>query len=245
MNPLRRLFAKHSTKQTAASMLPGGAALGMINAKERAWLRNYAATGYTAAGAMVDLGCFVGSSTIALADGLRNNRKFPNAKVHAYDRFLWDQFLQTWWTKRGFPSPQISGDCFLPEFLRRTSPWKDQIIVHKQDLKFAQWDETPIEFLLIDAMKSPDLAETIARAFFPYLLPGCGFVAHQDFSHFFTSWIHLLQFRLRNCFEVVAAIPKSGTVVFRCLKTPAEEDLSLCLCRIRPPRRLRRFLTTR
>jgi hypothetical protein len=229
MNPLQRLFPKHSPKQ-AAWMPPrplGDAVVGMITDKERAWLRNYAATRYTAAGAIVDLGCFVGSSTIALADGLRDNRKHPDAKVHAYDRFLWNEFLRTWWSKRGFPTPQLSGDSLLPEFLRRTSPWKDQIIVHKEDLNIARWDKTPIEFLFVDAMKSPELAEAITRAFFPYLISGFSFVAHQDFAHFWTSWIHLLQFKLRNCFEVVAEVPKSSTVVFRCLKTPTADDLNL------------------
>jgi hypothetical protein len=201
----------------------------MIIDRERAWLRNYAATTYTGAGAIVDLGCFVGSSTIALAEGLADKRKHSDAKVHAYDRFLWDEFLQTWWNKKGFPPPRISGDSFLPEFRRRTSPWKDQIIVHQEDLNTARWDKTPIEFLFIDAMKSPELAEAITRAFFPYLISGFSYVAHQDFAHFFTSWIHLLQFKLRNCFEAVAYVPKSSTVVFRCLKTPTADDLNL-LC---------------
>ena len=229
MNPLRRLFSKHSPKQ-AVWMPPRpltDAAVGMINDRERAWLRDYAATRYTAAGAIVDLGCFVGSSTIALADGLRDNRKHPETKVHAYDRFLWDEFLQTWWNKKGLSAPQISGDSLLPEFLRRTRRWKDQIVVHEEDLNIARWDKTPIELLFIDAMKSPELAEAIAREFFPHLMSGVSYVAHQDFAHFFTSWIHLLQFKLRNCFEVVGEVPKSSTVVFRCLRKPTANDLNL------------------
>ena len=173
---------------------------GMIIDQERAWLRDYAATTCTGVGAIVDLGCFVGSSTIALAEGLVDNRKHPDAKVHAYDRFLWDEFLQMWWNKQGFSPPQISGDSLLPEFLLRTSTWKDQIIVHQEDLNTARWGKTPIEFLFIDAMKSPELAEAIARAFFPYLISGFSYVAHQHFAHFFAFWIHLLQFKLRNRF---------------------------------------------
>src|SRR5215813_12985705 len=202
-----RLFSRHLTKRsTASSQTLEHGVVGMIKGEERAWLRNYAASRYTGSGAIVDLGCFVGSSTIALADGLRDNRKHADAKVHAYDRFLWDEFLQEWWAKKGFPPPRVSGDSLLPEFLRRTAPWKEQIVVHQEDLNGARWDKTAIEFLFIDAMKSSQLAEAIARAFFPYLIPGVSHIAHQDFIHYFTSWIHLLQFKLRNYFEIVAEV---------------------------------------
>jgi hypothetical protein len=123
-----------------------------------------------------------------------------------------------------------AGGSFLPEFLRRTQKWQDQIVVHEEDLRYARWEEEPIEFLFIDAMKSPELATAIASEFFPQLVPGQSYVAHQDFAHYYTSWIHLLQFRLRDCFEVIADIPGSGTVVFRCQRklSPGQwGDLSL------------------
>jgi hypothetical protein len=46
------------------------------------------------------------------------------------------------------------------------------------------------------------------------LLPGA-LLVHQDFAHAFTPWIHLLQYRLRACFEPVADIPGSCSLVFR------------------------------
>jgi hypothetical protein len=88
----------------------------------------------------------------------------------------------------------------------------------------------PIFGLLVDAIKSPGLADSITHAFFPYLIPGKSYLAQQDFAHFYTSWIHLLQFRLRDSFVVAADIPKSGTVVFRYhtqLSSAAFSDLSL------------------
>ncbi len=197
--------------------------VGMIMEQERAWFRSYTANVYSGAGAIVDLGCFVGSTTISLAQGLLANRTARAAKIHAYDRFLWDDFIKDWWKATNLHS-------FLPEFLKRTLPWKDQIIVHQEDLSVAHWDNGPIEFLLVDAMKSSELAESIAHTFFSFLIPGKSYVAHQDFAHFFTSWIHLLQFRLQDSFVVAADVPKSGTVVFRYhtqLSPEAFSDLSL------------------
>ena len=223
MKLLKRLFpSKHRTSPTNV--------VGMITEQERDWFRSYAANVYSGVGAIVDLGCFVGSTTISLAQGVLANRIAGATKIHAYDHFVWDDFIKAWWKAKNLPLPDIVDDSFLPEFLNRTLAWKDQIKVHQQDLTHVQWQNGPIEFLLVDAMKSPELADSITHAFFPYLIPGKSYLAQQDFAHFFTSWIHLLQFRLRDSFVVAADIPKSGTVVFRYkrqLSSAAFSDLSL------------------
>ena len=205
-------------------------AVGMIVEQECDWFRTYAADIYSGAGAIVDLGCFVGSTTICLAQGLSANRAAKTGKIHAYDHFLWEDWMQHWWEAKGLPAPELEADSFLPEFLKQTSPWKDQIIVHSEDLAVSRWDNGPIEFLLVDVMKSSDLAESIARNFFTFLVPGKSYVAHQDFAHSWTSWIHLLQFRLRDSFAVAADIPGAATVVFRYRKQFCQEavgDLSM------------------
>jgi hypothetical protein len=202
----------------------------MIVGEECDWFRTYAANTYRGAGAIVDLGCFVGSTTISMAQGLRANRAAKTAKIHAYDRFLWEDWMQRWWEEKGLAPPALEADSFLPEFLKRTSPWKDQIIVYREDLAVSRWENGPIEFLLVDVMKSSELAEAITRNFFSFLIPGKSYVAQQDFAHWLTSWIHLLQFRLRDSFVVAADIPKSGTVVFRYRKQFLPEavgDLSM------------------
>ncbi len=202
----------------------------MLVEQECDWFRTYAADIYSGAGAIVDLGCFVGSTTISLAQGLRSNRAAKTAKIRAFDNFLWEDWMQRWWEAKGLAPPELEADSFLPEFLKRTSPWKDQIIVHPEDLAVSRWENGPIEFLLVDVMKSSAVAESITRNFFSSLIPGKSYIAHQDFAHWLTSWIHLLQFRLRDSFAVAADIPKSGTVVFRYRKQFSPEavgDLSM------------------
>jgi hypothetical protein len=189
---------------------------GMTTRHEQHWLRTYAAQTYRGTGAIVDLGCFLGASTISLAQGLALNSKIRQKQIHAYDLFIGDEFYEAWAKGKQVEGLLTAGGSFLPEFLRRTQKWRDQIVVHEEDLRYARWEEEPIEFLFIDAMKSPELATAIASEFFSQLVPGQSYVAHQDFAHYYTSWIHLLQFRLRDCFEVIADIPGSGTVVFRC-----------------------------
>ena len=184
--------------------------LGMTTRQEQEWLRNYAAHRYTGIGAVVDLGCFFGATTISLAEGLVLNRKATKKQIHAYDLFVWKPFCETWAQRHKVEGLFTVGDSFLSEFLRRTEKLRDSIVVHQEDLSQARWKNGPIEFLYVDAMKSAKTAMAIASNFFPYLIPGKSYLAHQDFAHYATPWIHFLTFRLRDYFSFVADLPQSS-----------------------------------
>jgi hypothetical protein len=72
-------------------------------------------------------------------------------------------------------------------------------------------------------MKNENLAGQIARTFYPYLVPG-SLLIHQDFKHFYTSWIHLLQYQLRRFFRFYQSVPNSSTAAFE-LITPVPKDV--------------------
>jgi hypothetical protein len=194
---------------------------GMASQAEQHWLRTYAAWHYRGTGAIVDLGCFLGATTIALAQGLVLNSRAKQKQIHAYDLFRWEAGYEAWTKGREVEGLFSPGNSFLGEFLRRTETWKDYIVVHEGDLSRPQWDGGRIEFLFIDAMKSPEIATAIASAFFPHLAPGQSYVAHQDFPHAFTPWIHLLAYRLRNHFRFIEDMPQSS--LFRLERAIAPE----------------------
>jgi hypothetical protein len=50
-----------------------------------------------------------------------------------------------------------------------------------------------------------------------------GHVIHQDFSHCFTPWMHLISYRLRKHLRPVRDVARSETVVFR-LERPFDES---------------------
>ena len=209
---------------------------GMTSRQEQDWLRTYAAKTYRGLGALVDLGCFLGATTISLAEGLTLNSNAGQNRIHAYDLFTWSKDFELWAQGREVEGDFTIDESFLPEFLKRTENWRDYIVVHEEDLAQAQWHGGAIEFLLVDAMKSPEIASAILRGFFPHLLPERSYVMQQDFAHCDTPWIHLLAFRLRNYFSVAADVPKSATTVFRCerelLRADLEMDLSLRSCSV-------------
>jgi hypothetical protein len=204
-------------------------AFGMTSRHEQHWLRTYAAETYRGTGAIVDLGCFLGATTISLAEGLALNSRPGQKQIHAYDLFNWDERFELWAKDKEVEGHFTIDGSFLPEFLKRTEKWRDYIVVHEEDLSQTQWQDGAIEFLFVDAMKSPETASAILRGFFPYLLPGRSYVAHQDFAHCYTPVIHLITFRLRDYFSVAADVPGSGTTVFRCEKELLPKDLEMDL----------------
>lgn len=203
----------------------------MTTQTEQAYLEEYAGSIYSGTGAMVDLGCWLGSTTIPLVKGLMRN---PNLRrvsipIYAYDRFLWEQWMEENGVVRGseIEGKYKPGESFLEEFKKRTSPWADQIRTIAGDLCELSWNGGPIEFLLIDAMKSWDLVNAILRGFFPFLIPNKSYILHQDFAHYYESWIHLAHYRLRNYFQLVHIVPQSQSFVFQCTKQIPPELLTL------------------
>lgn len=166
----------------------------------------------TGAGCVVDLGTWMGSTTEALARGLTQP-----VKIHAYDRYIWAN-----WMEKSYPRRYKEGESFLEEFKERIEPWKDKIEIYPGDLKTYKWSGEPIELLLVDAMKTLDLANHIAQEFYPALVPGA-YLLHQDFFHYYTAWIHPLQYRLREYFTPVGST--DSTFMFRCIKTPREIEV--------------------
>ena len=200
---------------------------GMTSLGEQHWLRTYAARRYRGDGAIVDLGCFLGATTIALAQGLDLNPKAKRKRIDAYDLFVWGEGFETWAKGREMEGVLTAGASFLPEFLKRTEPWRDYIVVHQEDLSQTRWENGPIEFLFVDAMKNPATANAIASTFFPDLIAGRSYLAHQDFPHAYTPWVHFLAYRLRDHFRWIEEMPQSS--LFRLEKKIEPELLGASL----------------
>lgn len=226
--------------------------LSMLSFEERSYLQNYARNDYTGSGEIVDLGCWLGSSTIPLAIGLERNAKVEakEERIHAYDIFIWrSSYMDQHLVGTASEGKYKEGDSFVEEFVERTYPWSHLIQVYSGDLNRIGWDQRPIEFLFIDAMKSWDLANSILKNFFPSLMPGLSLVVHQDFAHFYCVWIHLITYRLRDylvpldehpflysskVFQYIKAIPEAllqpySLASFSAVEAEAAFDYSLAL----------------
>jgi len=204
------------------AQLPGTTSL-----TERQYLLDFARQHFTGLGAVVDLGCWLGSATIPLAAGLQGNPRAGSGAVYAYDRFRWESAMDAVVQGTPLEGRYQAGASFLAEYEARVAPWRPRVRTRVADLARATWKGDPIELLRIDAMNSWALAGAISRTFFPALVPGMSLVLYQSYGHYETPWIPLLMYRLRGCFEVVPEVPGSWGLMFRLCRPVPEELLAL------------------
>ena len=217
MKPAPAPDAVPQTKLAYFETDPSGAyLLGMTSAEEQAYVYQYGAKNYSGVGEIVELGCFLGSLSIPMAKGVLDNPKLANkaGRIHAYDIFYWDEYIVQMFEGDPLGEKFKEGDSFLPEYEERISEVRSCIQIYPGDLTQIGWKGGAIEFLLVDAMKSWELTDSIIKNFFPSLVPGVSLIQHQDYAYFWTTWIHLSMYRLREYFTPLYHVP-SSSVIFR------------------------------
>jgi hypothetical protein len=184
----------------------------MLSVAERRLLFWLGAEYARADGAIVDAGCFVGGSTVALAEGLRVNRRAGDAYVDAFDRFTVDEFMATaYLVGHGLRA----GDSFRPVFDANTAAVRDLVTVHEGDLADADWDERPIDVLFVDIAKTWEVNDDVIRRFFGWLEPNRSIVVQQDMAHALCPWLAITMELLADHFELLGYV-EHNSVVYRC-----------------------------
>lgn len=212
---LRRALLKAVDQKRQPSQ---DALLGMTTHLEQKYYQDCVADVAQISGAIVDLGCWLCSTTIPLAKGLlsiNENALANDEKIYAFDLFIWEDWMDPHMS--GLHGIYKPGDSFLPEARKRVETMSSTIELIPADLASYSWVGGPIRLLLVDAMKNDVLARAIALSFYTSLAEG-SLLIHQDFKHFYTSWIHILQYRLRDCFSFDSDVSSSCTVSFRTMQ---------------------------
>jgi hypothetical protein len=202
----------------------------MLSTEEKQFLYWVTSEYFEGSGAIVDAGCFVGGSTVALAAGLAAARGRetwgPMAQLHSYDMFLVDDYMQQWYFERNNLRPE--GNRFRNIFDANTTAWRQVLEVHDGDIMTFSWDRDLIEILFIDICKRWDVNDHVTREFFPHLIPGRSLVIQQDFFHHREYWVILTQELLQDYFEYICFI-RWNTAVFRCVKAVDQAAIPLRL----------------
>jgi len=186
----------------------------MTSPWERAWIARYLARDFDGSGAIVELGTWLGSSTLAIVDGLRRNKRVEGVEIHVYDLFCAEDIEER---MRGLPTRKRfrDGESFLPQYLERLGDRKDHLVVHQGDVLDHTWQSGhEIQFLFNDLSKSWDIWNHVKKTFYRELKRGA-VVVEQDWVHSCTPWLHLWHFKYRDDLTPVCHIPNSGSVVFR------------------------------
>jgi hypothetical protein len=164
-------------------------------------------------GAIIDLGCWLGSTTISMAKGLREAGS--SGKIYAFDLFKWDPWMDDYSDDHW--CDYEPGESFLPETRRRVSEFKRYINLVEADLNKYAWTHGKIRLLLIDAMKNWELATSITREFFPSLVKDAR-VLQQDYLAFSVPYMPIVHYRLRDYLRHDAHVKIGATVSFQVVK---------------------------
>jgi hypothetical protein len=188
---------------------------GMISHNERKFLYQYAEKSFDGAGKIVDLGCWLGATSLSLASGLRGNNKnnITGKQIFAYDLFYWDESLEKHVVGTRHEKQLKPGDSFVDLFRDYLKLYSD-LIEPVTDLVKTGWNGDKIEFLLVDAMKKPETAKAILRQFYRSLIPGKSLIYHQDFDHYLTPWVHIIIYLCKPYCRHIHDVPGRGGSVF-------------------------------
>lgn len=144
-------------------------------------------------GDIVDLGSWMGSSTACLAEGLSQNLYRKHTRIHAYDSFIWRDWMRTYTEDAELLAAGIrDGDSFLDYFCRYTEPFRHLIDVHQSVLKTAieksalpalEWSAGPIAILVMDFAHDRASNEAMWRVFSPSLQSGSTIVIFNQYGN--------------------------------------------------------------
>lgn len=202
--------------------------VGMTSPEERKLFKYYSGMMADRPGDIIDLGTWMGASAAAFAEGLRighDEFNTENGRIYTFDRFIWEESMNVSFIDSDRICKYKPGESFLPEVRKNLSRYSKVIELCKADLRNYKWERNGIKILHVDAMKGWNVCKEIARGFYSHLQEG-SLLIHQDFKHWYTPMIHILQYRLRDYFSFYHEVDTGGTVVFL-TKSELRDDVIL------------------
>lgn len=164
-------------------------------------------------GHIIDAGCFLGGSTVALAQGVLNNPTYQrnprHGVIHSYDQFA----VESYTVPRFFPEGTPLGSSFEATYRKNIADVADLVDVCAGDIcQYGRFDE-PIEILFIDVAKHWVLNDFVVWAFFPALVPQQSVVIQQDYLYeHWNGWLLVTMEYFADYFEILDHTDRNSVV---------------------------------
>jgi hypothetical protein len=156
----------------------------MISPEERKYYR-WLGRFFTGVGAVVELGPWLGLSTLHILAGLERSRGFRDRRLHVFDRFTWESWMDAYFPGR----PPADGTSFQDLFERNLGGDLARVVVRRCRLGDGDgpvppvaWSEGPIELLYVDCGRTYAVNEAWYEALAPSFIPGTTLVVMQDWQ---------------------------------------------------------------
>lgn len=193
----------------------------MLSYDERLVLHWATRAGNPSPDAVVDAGCFLGGSTVALGGGVLARDGGTRSRIHVYDLFEFGKDWERTWVPEGFDFGV--GRSTLPVFEHQVRRVRPLLELHPGDVCEARWTEGPIGVLFVDIAKSWDIGDVVWREFLPALTPG-SLVIQQDLVHWGHPWCAIVMELLADHFEFLGWAWYSSAV-YRCVRPISASDV--------------------
>jgi Methyltransferase domain len=206
----------------------------MLQPEETKYLYWLGRSVWTGAGLVLEIGPWLGGSTVCLASGMHASGHPAAGRLHAVDNFLWREFMAA-----RASLPIQPGESFEPFFLKNLSDYEDIVVAHARTLpdEIIEGDheatakraaeesavplldvapgEGPIEILFIDGAKSWRGMAHLLRIVRDRIVPGKTLLVCQDYKYWGTYWVPMMMSRLHEYVEPVHNVLGATTVTFR------------------------------
>ena len=194
----------------------------MLSAAERALLYWLARDYYSGAGKIIDGGCFLGGSTLALGRGLLDGgHGGKEPLIYVYDLFVTESYMaEMYFAAAGLPYRE--GDSYRPLFDRNTLAVASLLQVNQGDIQQIRWTGEPIEILSINVSKHWSINDVLLTDFFSCLIPGRSAVVQQDFVFQWCPWVAVTMEYFAEYFDYFAFVEHCSTVYLYKKPIPAE-----------------------
>lgn len=178
---------KKARKELGGILFPGPS---MLSKEEAVFYFFIGKHIFTSSGNIVDAGCWLGSSTYYLAKGLEESGSYSASnKIISCDLFKWDDLYNN------LIEPNTLEVAAGNNFMHLTESYLDKVkIPHKiyaidysispKEFKYYTYKD-PIEILLVDAGKTPDLLFNILEGYLPHAVENKTLVFFQDYRDYF------------------------------------------------------------
>jgi hypothetical protein len=185
-----------------------------------AWIAQFNPKG----GTLIDLGPFLGGSTVAMAHGLMAARKTD--KIHSFDFFeISEPHKHHFYYKRGYE--YFEGSDTVPVFNYLTNYFSELIIGHKGDVLKEKCPSNDPSVVFIDLSKTWQLNDHLLVEFFTNMKAGC-VIVQQDFIYFQYPWLCHTMKMLENKVEFLSNT-EDHSVVYGVHAPITRKDILPCL----------------
>ena len=191
-NKLKREVLNHRTSWSDLNV-PKCPVPSMLTKDEMRYY-HYITQFYTGAGAVIEIGPWLGSSTYNIVGGLLENPAFnKEQKLYVFDDFIWrSSWMDKWLVNTGIEKPNHL-DSFLPLFHEMTQQYANHIDAKAMklldtgdnaDVPWFSWDNGPVELCIVDCGRALMMNETWYQALEPYFIPDRTIIVMQDWQNF-------------------------------------------------------------